>query len=191
MRHRSRLRWSALGLVLALHGVAAAQADDAAAEQRSRVEAAFLRNFARYVGWPPSAFAGERSPWQVCILGADRFGDSLDRTLQDRTEQGRSFAVLRGTAFEQLAGCQIAYVGYDSAPRRRAALEALRRLPVLTVGHAPDFLQEGGIIRLTASDRIEMSINLDQARAVSLTIPAKMLEVAREVVDQGVARRWR
>lgn len=190
MRQRPRLRWSTVGLALALQ-LGAGQAQEAAAEQRSRVEAAFLRNFARYVGWPASAFAGERSPWHVCILGDDHFGDALDRTLLDRTEQGRRFEILRGTAFEQLSNCQIAYVGYDSAARRRAALEALRRLPVLTVGHASEFLQEGGIIRLTAAERIEMSINLDQARAASLTIPAKMLEVSREVIDQGTQRRWR
>jgi len=59
------------------------------------------------------------------------------------------------------------------------------------VGHGAEFLDEGGIIRLTAGERIEMSINLDQARAVALTIPSKMLEVSREVVDNGVLRRLR
>jgi hypothetical protein len=189
--HGPPLRWTALGLALALCVGASGQAQEAAAEQRSRVEAAFLRNFARYVGWPASAFAGERSPWHVCILGDDHFGDALDRTLQDRIEQGRPFTILRDAASDQLASCQIVYVGYESAARRRAALEAFKRMPVLTVGHAPEFLQEGGIIRLTAADRIEMSINLDQARAASLTIPAKMLEVSRDVIDQGVQRRWR
>jgi len=90
-----------------------------------------------------------------------------------------------------LPSCQIVYVGYESAARRRAALETFKRMPILTVGHAPEFLQEGGIIRLIAADRIEMSINLDQARAASLTIPAKMLEVSRDVIDQEVQRRWR
>ena len=191
MTRRPRLRWTALGLALALCVGASGQAQEAAAEQRSRVEAAFLRNFARYVGWPASAFAGERSPWHVCILGDDHFGDALDRTLQDRIEQGRPFTILRDAASDQLPSCQIVYVGYESAARRRAALEAFKRMPILTVGHAPEFLQEGGIIRLIAADRIEMSINLDQARAASLTIPAKMLEVSRDVIDQGVQRRWR
>jgi hypothetical protein len=169
-----------------------AQGAASGGEPRSRVEAAFLRNFARYVGWPASAFAGERAPWSVCIFGDDPFGNVLEQTFEGRTEQGRPFgAVRKADSLEQLSGCQIAYIGGTSAARRRAALDALRRAPVLTVGESPEFLAEGGIIRLTAGERIEMSINLDQARAASLTIPTKMLEVAHEVVDQGVTRRWR
>lgn len=184
--------WAVVGALLwLLHLGAAGQAQAPAVEPRGRVEAAFLRNFARYVTWPPAAFAGERAPWSVCILGEDHFGDALEQTFQGRTEQGRAFTVLRAGALEQLPGCQIVYVGYPSAARRRAALEALGRQPVLTVGQAPEFLQEGGIIRLAGGERIEMGINLDQARAASLTIPAKMLEVARDVVDNGVQRRWR
>ncbi|MCW5658263.1 MAG: YfiR family protein [Burkholderiaceae bacterium] len=167
------------------------RAADTGGEQRSRVEAAFLRNFARYVGWPPSAFAGDQAPWSVCIVGEDPFGSVLEQTFEGRKEKGRSFSVVRKVAIEQLNGCQIVYLGGVNAARRRVMLEQLRHLPVLTVGHAPEFLAEGGIIRLAAGERIEMSINLDQARAASLTIPTKMLEVAHEVVDQGVTRRWR
>jgi hypothetical protein len=92
---------------------------------------------------------------------------------------------------DQLPPCQIVFVGYESPARRRAALGELKKLPVLTVGRAPEFLNEGGIIRLLAGERIEMSINLDQARAASLTIPSKMLELARDVVENGTVRKWR
>lgn len=177
--------------LLALYQAALAQSADPAGEQRGRVEAAFLRNFARYVSWPPSAFAGDRTPWTVCVLDDDHFGDALERTFEGRTEQGRPFAVLHDPAPERLPGCHIAYLGHASAGRRRAVLEALRRLPVLTVGGAPEFLQEGGIVRLSAGEHIEMGVNLDEARRASLGIPAKVLEVARVVVDNGVARRWR
>lgn len=188
---RGLARWAPL-LLAALHLVAGGQArGEAVVEPRSRVEAAFLRNFARYVGWPPSAFAGERAPWSVCIVGDDPFGAALEQTFEGRTEQGRGFTVLRRARLDQLAACQIAYVGEESAAQRRIVLEALKRLPVLTVGHAPEFLAEGGIVRLMAGERIQMSINLDQARAASLTIPTKVLEVAHEVVDNGAARRWR
>ncbi len=70
-------------------------------------------------------------------------------------------------------------------------LARLQKQPVLTVGSAPEFLDEGGIVRLLAGDRIEMSINLDQARAASLTIPSTMLEVSRGVLENGTLRRWR
>jgi hypothetical protein len=59
------------------------------------------------------------------------------------------------------------------------------------VGDAPDFLQEGGIIQFQIEDRVEMSINLDQARSASLAIQTKMLEVSRNVVENGVVKNWR
>lgn len=176
-------------LLLPLPGVPRSQ--EPAGAPRSRVEAAFLRNFARYVTWPVAAFPGERSPWSICILGEDHFGDALEQTFQGRTEQGRPFTVQRAGTLEQLPECQIVFIGHESAARRRAVLEALKHRPVLTVGHASEFLHEGGIIRLRAGERIEMSINLDRARAASLVIPSKMLEVSAEVIENGSPRRWR
>lgn len=155
------------------------------------VEAAFLRNFARYVMWPANAFTGDRSPWRICVLGSDPFGDVLEKTLQGRTEQGRTFEIFRAETLDDLPPCQIVFVAFEDAAKRRAALTWLKNRPVLTVGDAPRFLQEGGIIRFQVSDRVEMSINLDQARSVSLKIQTKMLEVSREVVENGAVRRLR
>lgn len=184
-------RWVAIGLLLLLMLQDPGAAQAPAGEPRVKVEAAFLRNFARYVTWPADAFSGDRSPWTVCILGDEHFDDVLERTFQGRTEQGRAFEVVRAGAPEQLPACHIAYVGYPSSSRRRAALQALQKQPVLTVGSAPEFLQEGGIVRLLPGERIEMSINLDQARAVSLAIPAKVLEVSKDVIENGALRRVR
>ena len=160
-------------------------------ENPRKVEAAFLRNFARYVTWPSDAFSGERSPWNICILGSDPFGDVLEKTIRGRTEQGRSFEILRADALDTLPACHIVFIAHQAAAQRRAVLDELKHRPVLTVGDAPGFLREGGIIRFQVSDRVEMSINLDQARSVSLTIQTKMLEVSREIVENGEVRRWK
>lgn len=189
---RRARRWAAVGGLLAvLHLPVGSSAQASVPESVSKVEAAFLRNFARYVTWPARAFASERAPWVVCVLGGPHFDESLEKTFEGRTEHGRPFEVVRASAPEELPGCQIVYVGYASSAKRRAALAEFRRRPVLTVGDAPEFLDEGGIVRLMARERIEMSINLDQARAASLAIPAKMLEVSREVLENGTLRRAR
>lgn len=186
---RRARRWAAVaGMLAVLHLPVGSSAQASVPESASRVEAAFLRNFARYVTWPARAFASERSPWQVCVLGGPHFDESLEKTFEGRTEQGRPFEVVRASAPEQLPACQIVYIGYANSARRRAVLAEFRRRPVLTVGDAPEFLEEGGIVRLQARERIEMSINLDQARAASLSIPAKMLEVSREVIENGTLR---
>lgn len=157
----------------------------------SQVEAAFLRNFTHYVTWPAQAFAEDRSPWNICVLGRDPFGEVLEKTFKGRTEKGRPFETFRAEALDKLPSCQIIFVAYKEAAQRRAALTELKNRPVLTVGDAPGFLQEGGIIRFRVEEHVEMSVNLDQARSVSLKIQTKMLEVTHEVLENGVVRKQR
>lgn len=189
LRARRRPWGVALLCLLLLPSLALSQ--EAVVERPSKVMAAFLRNFAHYVTWPDSAFSDARSPWHVCVLGGDPFGDALDKTLEGRTEQGRPFEVLRAETLDKLPACQIIYVALDAKDKRRAALAALKRQPVLTVGDAPGFLEEGGIIQFNVGDRVSMGINLDQARSVSLVIQTKMLEVSYQVLEDGFLRTLR
>lgn len=163
----------------------------ASQENPNKVKAAFLRNFAHYVTWPDNAFPDNSSPWHIGILGSDPFGDLLETTFHGRTEQGRPFKVFRANRPDELPPCQIVFVAYQDAAKRRAALIELKDNPVLTVGDAPEFLTEGGVIRFQVTDRVSMSINLDQARAASLTIQTKMLEVSTDILENGVIRQVR
>jgi hypothetical protein len=156
-----------------------------------RVEAAFLRNFAHYVTWPESTFSDDQSPWRICILGEDPFGELLENTLKGRTEKGRSFTIQRTDKSSELRNCQIVYVAYKVSMSRRAALAELKDQPVLTVSNAPGFLEEGGMIRFDVKQHVEMSINLDHARAASLSVQTKMLEVSRNVIVNGQVRKTR
>jgi hypothetical protein len=182
-----RRRWRGLPLA-----ILALLAPWLAAGQRptsAEVEAAFLRNFARYLRWPDQAFPDAGAPWRICVLGEDPFGPVLERTFDGRTEQGRGFQIVRAAAVAELPACQIVVIAYGRSEQRRAALAELRGRPVLTVGDAPGFLQEGGMIQFQVSDRVEFGVNLDQARAAALKVQAKVLEVAREVVENGAVRR--
>jgi hypothetical protein len=168
-----------------------AAGDETVTASPNQVKAAFLRNFAHYVTWPTNTAEDAHAPWRIGILGADPFGEVLGKTFEGRIEQARSFVIFRADTLEKLPPCDIIYIAEKDAKKRHAALAALKGQPVLTVGDAPGFLQEGGIIRFHVGDRVEMSVNLDQARAVSLKIPCQMLEVSREVLENGTLRKLR
>lgn len=176
-------RWLLIVLLLPAGGFAQ--------ENPNKVKAAFLRNFAHYVNWPDHALAEDTTSWRIGILGPDPFGDVLEAVFEGRTEQGRPFEVFRADRPEQLPPCHIVFVAYGDAARRRAGLAALKNKPVLTVGDGLEFLQDGGIIGFQVADRVKMSVNLDQARAVALTIQTKMLEVSADILENGVLRRMR
>jgi hypothetical protein len=183
--------WRALWTVVLLAASGLVSGQELAVENPYKVKAAFLRNFAHYVDWPGHVFSGNAAPWRICVLGRDPFGEVLEMTFKGRTEQGRAFEIIRADVPEELLLCQIVFVAHQNGERRRAALAKLKDKPVLTVGDAPEFLGEGGVIRFQVGDRVHMSINLDQARAVSLTIPTRMLEVSSEVLENGIVRKMR
>lgn len=187
------LRMAGFVVLLVLsHPASFAEGRGGGAETPNKVEAAFLRNFAHYVKWPSNAFPDASSPWCIGVLGKDPFGEVLEKTFQGRTEQGRSFDIHRADTLDQLPQrCHIVFIAYRDSGKIRTALEELKGRPVLTVSRAPDFLRDGGIIRFRIVDRVQMSINLDQARAVSLNIQTKMLEVSEEVQENGVVRKVR
>jgi hypothetical protein len=187
-RDRAWIRWLvALILLLRVPALVAG----AELEKPNRVKAAYIRNFAHYVSWPTNVFADAQSPWKIGILGDDSFGKVVESTIGARTEQDRPFRIFRAERLEQLPECHIVFIAYRDSARRRAVLNALKNRPVLTVGDAPEFLEEGGVIRFQVSERVEMSINLDHARAVGLTIPSKMLEVSAGVIENGEMRKLR
>lgn len=174
---------------LASGGFAAGHAGER--ENPNRVKAAFIRNFAHYVKWPTTVFAGPTAPWTIGVVGDADLGEVLKATLRGRAEQGRTFQVHTVDSLTKLPPCHIVIVALEDSRKRRAALSELKDKPVLTIGDAADTLKDGGIIRFQLSDRIQMSVNLDQARAVALVIPTEMLEVSTEVLEHGVVRRMR
>ncbi len=181
---------SAIALVLSA-GFSATAGQDLVTRDARAVEAASIRNFARYVTWPAVALPAPGAPWCVGVLGRDSFVEVLERTLRGRTEQGRPFEIRRAGSPWELPACQIVFVGDDDPARRRRALRALGGKPVLTVGDAPEFLREGGVIQFVVGDTVQMSVSLDQARAGSLQIQTKMLEVSREVLENGIVKVMR
>jgi hypothetical protein len=174
---------------LSLCGVGAA--DQAKLENPDRVKAAFIRNFAHYVKWPKTAFASAESPWHIGVLGDNSLSGVLEFALKGRIEQGRKFQIHAADSLNQLPPCHIVIIALEDARKRRAILAELKNKPVLTVGDGAEALKDGGIIRFELSDRIQMSVNLDQARTASLSIPTEMLEVSTEVLEHGVVRRMR
>lgn len=173
------------GLLCLLSCSLGCAAQELSVDNPYKVQAAFIRNFAHYVNWPERSFTSDKESWRVCIAGPDPFGQVLEQTLNGREEQGRSFRVIRSDDVEVLAKCHIVFIGYKDAAKRRYAMEWLKRKPILLVGESPGFLREGGVISFQTGDRVRMGVNLDQAKAASLIIQTRMLEVSSEVLENG------
>jgi hypothetical protein len=174
-------RWLRRGLLAAglLLGVLPARA---ATPQEYQVKAVFLFNFAQFVEWPATAFAGPNAPLVIGVLGEDPFGSALDDTVRGEIINQRPLVVRRFQRIEEVDHCHILFVSRSESKRLETVVAALRGRTILTVGDTEGFALRGVMIRfITEKNRIRLRINLDAARAAALVISSQLLRPAEIV----------
>lgn len=153
-------------------GVATA-AQDVSLEYR--VKAAYLLNFTDFVEWPAAAVTGER-PFTICVAQRNPFGSVLSSAVTGEQIAGRplsSRVVQTGTA-----SCQLLFVPRGVSADRY--LKAVRGMPVLTVGEAPDFLTRGGIVNFVIQEgKVRFEINQEEAERAGLKVSSRLLRLAQ------------
>jgi len=169
------LCFAACVLALLSAGLLAAQAS-----LEFDVKAAFLLNFAKFVDWPPAAFAGADSPIAICILGKDPFGRGLDELVRGEVVNGRKVVVRRLIQAPPAQTCQIVFTQQNG--KETAALLSSLGPRILTVGDGENFIHDGGIIGfLIESRHVRFDIDQKAAEAAELKLSSKLLAVARSV----------
>ena len=146
------------------------------------VKAAYLFKFTRFIEWPATAFASPDSPFNICILGNNPFGESIQQDVNGETVAGRRVAVQRLDHLPAPGVCQILYAGN---PEER--IRALGEIPkgVLTIGEGAAFARAGGMIGfLVENRRVTFDINWKVAEANGLKLNSGLLTVARTVIRQ-------
>ena len=139
-----------------------------------QVKAAFLFNFAKFVSW-------QGVPGQTLVIGVagdDSFGAILEATVRGKTVGGRPFEVRRFASGDQVQGCHILFVS-ASENRRFGDLVRQAGPGVLTVGEAPQFVREGGIVRFYVEEnRVRFQINAKAAEDAGLRIHSQLMSLA-------------
>jgi hypothetical protein len=150
------------------------------------VKAAFLYNFAKFVGWPDTAFDAADAPIVFCVMGMDPFDGRLERVVTDRTANGRRIEVRNMTAGARAEGCHLAFFDesqkVDVARIVQISAGAGPGAPVLTVGESEGFAEAGGMVRLLVEEgRVRFDINAVIAERAGLKLSSQLLKLARRV----------
>jgi hypothetical protein len=146
------------------------------------VKAAYLARFAPFIDWPVDAFAGPAAPLNICVLGPDPFGASLERALAGQKDGAHPLAVRRMETLLPEAACQILFI--HDATLAGEALDALRTRPVMTVTDSG--MRAHGIISFVViANHVRFDIDDDAARRVGLKISSKLLTLAHAVRHRG------
>jgi hypothetical protein len=145
------------------------------------IKAVFLYHFTQFVGWPEAAFPQPDSNFIIGLVGGDPFGPALESIVGGESVGRHRLAVKKVTDVSSEFRCQILYFSEDGEDL--LDFHRLRTAPVLTVGESDSFYKKGGMIQFFIDRRhVRLKVNLEEARAHSLEISAKLLRVA-DVTD--------
>lgn len=171
--------WVRVAVVLALSAASLRAGADGTPVSEYSLKAVFLFNFAKFVEWPPQAFADPHDPFVICVLGGNPFGAALDDAVRGKTVASRPIAIRQVSSDQQARTCQILFVSASEHKRMHGLLEALRNCCVLTVGDTEDFTANGGIVRFKMKDeRVRIEIDADAAARANLRISSRLLSLA-------------
>ncbi len=147
-----------------------------------QVKAVFLFNFAQFVEWPPAAFADDKSPLVIGILGDDPFGAYLDEVVRAERVGNRPMRVQRYQRADEITTCHVLFISRSEEIRLGQILASLKDRNILIVGDSDDFIQRAGMIQLaTSQGKVHLRINVNAARTANLTISSKLLRSAELV----------
>lgn len=144
------------------------------------IKAAMYVSLLRLVDWPAGRYSGTASPLVIGVYGSDDMARELEAIAQSKIATGaRRIAVRRISGAADAAECQSVFVGGGDKKKIQAALDAVAKTPVLTVGEDERFITLGGMIDLMVKDdRVRIEVNLDVAQSAGLTISSRLLKIA-------------
>lgn len=142
------------------------------------VKAAYLFKFGIYVDWPSGTFSSPSSPLNLCIVGDDPFGATLDAAVSGQRVDNHPVVLQRLRTLTRDAGCHIAYAASADALRN---IDAARGSGVLTVsdGHGASII--GFVVK---DNRVRFTIDEQAAAQNGLTISSKLLGLALNVTPR-------
>lgn len=181
-RHRARA-WPLLGFAVSFLLLAALSlhAQQSTASEYE-VKAAYLFNFGRFVEWSDKSATANDGAFEICVLGQDPFGRTLDTTLAGTSLKGKSVAAKRISKAQDVNNCRILFISSSEDSRLKEILETLDKSNVLTVSDIPSFSERGGMIQFVQEgNRVRFEINLTNAQQAGLNVSSELLKVATNV----------
>jgi hypothetical protein len=176
--HRS----SMLAVLLVLAATCALAQDANAAFQ---IKAAFVLKFATYVTGPGTSFDATDDALVFGVAGSEAVYEFLDQLAATQDTAGRPVEVRRIATVEELAGVNVLFVGEDAADVAPALLQQAVATSTLTITDVAGPRPENSMIHFfIADDRVRFDIALAPVEAAGLRLSSRLLQVARQVVDE-------
>jgi hypothetical protein len=145
------------------------------------VKAAYLFNFGKFIRVTQNGNPA-RATFDICIVGSDSMGHTLDAVTDKEEIDHRGVHVRRVKDATEARSCDIAYISAGEGERIESDIAELRGADVLTVSDAPRFLARGGMIQFVlVANHVRFAVNLDAVKHTHLVLSSELLRVAVSV----------
>ena len=169
-----------IGLLLAVLLLAGSGWGADVSPSEYKLKAAFLYHFSQFVDWPDGAFAEEKSPFIIGVLGDNPFGSDLERTVEGKAIGAHRLQVQVFRSWAEATNhCHILFISSSEQKKFSEILTALGDSEILTVGEADSFGGAGGMIQfIFEGNKIRFRVNETAAARANLKVSAKLLSLA-------------
>ena len=148
-------------------------------------ESEYLLRLAEFTEWPQAPGEAPRRAFNFCVLGQDRYGELLEKTLLGHSIGDQWIVIVRGQHLHDMGKCDVLFVGASKSHPEVGQLERKPNSGVLIIGDEPEFAAHGGMIQLVREQgHVSFFINADAARRAGLKISASLLALATVVYDR-------
>lgn len=146
------------------------------------IKAAYLYNFAAYVGWPEGILDAPDDSLTIGVFGDDALADELEQITDGRLAHGLRIRIRQVRVGDALDDLHILFVAAEATGvLARFASEAQAR-SILVVTESGDAPASGSVINFRlVEQRVRFDVSLDAAHKSRLTISSRLLAVAEQV----------
>ena len=143
-------------------------------EVETRLKAAYIYNFARFVEWP-----ARPGPIRISILGQGDLGAPLEQVVRGKVANGRAIEVTHITSMTDSDCCEILLIDRSESKHVREIVQTLAGKPVLTVSDQENGLRDGVMIAFQLfEESVRFQVNQEAAEHAGLKISSQLLKVA-------------
>jgi len=151
-----------------------------ALDREHQVKTGFIYSIAKYCDWDFPRKPGGR--FVVGVYRTKAYDVDID-VLNGKLLHDRVVSVEQIRSESDIPGCQVVIIGDVGADAIRRCVKLCRNSGTLLVGESEGFAQDGGTVGFVIRDgTVRFDVNLLTAQADRVTISAKLLVLAEQVI---------
>jgi len=148
-----------------------------------KIKAVYLYRIFQFVTWPGDSPKNTITKRTICVFESSEVTKTI-RSLSKSKMYQPDVQVSLIDDVKKISHCHMLYIEGVFAGNLDNIFDALKKSPVLVISDNEKIFKHGGMIEFfTIDNKLKLNINLTRIKAVNISVSAKLLRLANEVID--------